>query len=157
MNATMPDSIEFERMKENLLTAASLSDQRRTRRHRIAAIGIAATMVAGTTAGAIVIARAPQGQINYVADCYAAADINSQHGTSAYLPGDENSKTATPLDQRVKLAEDMCAATWQVGTFGSTSVPNLVTCQLPDGRLAVFPSNDSQSKLCEQLSLETPH
>lgn len=161
----LPTDERFDQIKHRVLDAVAVDDRRRTRKHRLIALGIAGTIALGTTAGAIAIARAPQGQINYVADCYASADLGSRHATSAYLPGDQSAKTPTPLKQRVSLAEDMCAATWRIGTFspgGSTAdrefpVPNLETCQLPDGRLGVFPSDLAANELCSQLGLTSPH
>ncbi|MFP3670230.1 hypothetical protein SB717_34655, partial [Priestia sp. SIMBA_032] len=100
-----------------LLDAIASDDRRRTRRHRLIAVGVAGAIVAGTTAGAIAIARAAQGQINYTADCYAAADLGSRHGTSVLGTADLGEKTPTPLSERVALAEEMCAATWRIGTF----------------------------------------
>jgi hypothetical protein len=160
----LPDTAEFERMQRNLLATIDTTGKRRTRRHRLTAIGIAGALAVATTAGAIAIARAPQSQINYTVDCYAAADLGAAHGTSLYLPGDRTSAKPTLLGERISLAEDMCRATWEVGTFvhtpggGSTfPVPNLVTCQLPDSRLAVFPANQAAAGLCTHLGLTTPH
>jgi len=161
----LPADERFDQIKHRVLEAIAADDRRRTRKHRLIALGIAGSLALGTTAGAVAIAQAPQGQINYVADCYAGADLNSRHATSAYLPGDQNAKTPTPLQERIGLAEDMCAATWRIGTFspgGSTAtrefpVPNLKTCQLPDGRLGVFPSDLAVSELCPQLGLTSPH
>lgn len=161
----LPDSAGFEEMKSRLLDTIATEDRRRTRRHRLAAIGIAGALVAGTTGGAIAIARASQGHIDYLADCYAAADLGSRHGTSVYLPGDLDTRTATPLTERVALAEDMCAATWRTGAFlpqgtvpdAEQPVPPLETCQLPDGRLATFPSELALKELCSRLGLTVPH
>ncbi|MGO4105536.1 hypothetical protein AB4Y63_16425 [Leifsonia sp. YAF41] len=160
----LPDTAEFERMKQNLLTTVAALDVQRKRRHRITAISVAGALVLATTAGAIMIASAPQGQINYLMDCYGAADMNSLHGSSVYLPGNPEEKTPTPLAERIRLAVDMCGASWQVGTFADTEsadgvypVPALVTCQLPDRRLAVFPSQRPPEELCVSLGLTTPH
>jgi len=161
----LPTDEHFDEIKHRVLDAIAVDDRRRTRKHRLIALGIAGSLALGTTAGAIAIARAPQGQINYLADCYASADLGARHATSVYAPGDPNSKTPTPLPQRISLAEDMCAATWRIGTFspgGSTAdrefpVPNLETCQLPDGRLGVFPSDLAPSELCSRLGLTSPH
>ncbi|GAA3882989.1 hypothetical protein GCM10022381_26570 [Leifsonia kafniensis] len=162
--SVMPDLAEFERMKQNLLIRVEVTDKQRKRRHRITAIGVAGALAVAMTAGAIMIAAAPQGQINYLTDCYGAADLNSVHGTSVYLPGDLKETTPTPLAERVRLAEDMCGASWSVGTFadgesvdGVYAVPDLVTCQLPDKRLAVFPSQRPPEELCMSLGLTTPH
>jgi hypothetical protein len=78
---------------------------------------------------------------------------------------DLGTKSPTPLEERIRLAEEMCAATWRIGTFspeGSSStadepVPNLETCELPDGRLAVFPSDLAVRELCSRLGLTIPH
>src|SRR5437868_3082386 len=104
----LPTDDRFDEIKQRILGTIDLDDRRRTRKHRLIALGVAGALVAGTTAGAIAIAQAPQGQINYTADCYAAADLGSRHGTSQYLPGDQDAKTPTPLDQRIALAEEMC-------------------------------------------------
>jgi hypothetical protein len=161
----LPDDTRFEELKGQLLDTIAADDRRRTRRHRLAAIGIAGALVAGTTAGAIAIARASQGQINYLTDCYGADDLGSRHATSVWLPGDMSEKTPTPVAERIALAEDICAATWRVGTFrpeGSSAdadepVPHLATCQLPDGRLGVFPSEQAVAELCSRLGLTIPH
>ncbi|MFF2053462.1 hypothetical protein ACFVU2_17810 [Leifsonia sp. NPDC058194] len=160
----LPDDSRFEELKGRLLDTIAADDRRRTRRHRLAAIGIAGALVAGTTAGGIAIARASQGQINYLVDCYDAADLGSRHGTSVYLPGDLDEKTPTPIDERVALAEEQCAAGWRAGDGRSASmsdgkvhpVPHLETCQLPDGRLAVFPSEVALAELCAKLGLSVP-
>lgn len=158
------DDADVTRLKAGVLAGAATADRRRTRKHRLLALGIAGAVAAATTAGAVAIARASQGQINYTADCYAAASLDSQHGTSLYLPGDQTSKRATPLAERVRLAEAMCAETWRIGTFSSTPgadgsypVPDLTVCQLPDDRLAVFPSARPPGQLCPDLGLTTPH
>lgn len=164
-NDLLPADERFDQIKLRVLETIDAVDRQRTRNHRLIALGIAGSLALGTTAGAVAIAQAPQGQINYVADCYASVDLNSRHATSAYLPGDQNAKSPTPLQQRIHLAEDMCAATWRIGTFspgGATAtrefpVPNLETCQLPDGRLGVFPSDLAVSELCSQLGLTSPH
>lgn len=159
----LPDAAGFEELKGRLLDTIAADDRRRTRRHRWAAVGIAGALVAGTTAGAVAVARASQGQIDYTADCYAAADLGSRHGTSLYLPGDLDEKTPTPLAERVALAEDMCAASWRTGAFlgkvvtEDQPVPPLETCQLPDGRLATFPSELALAELCSRLGLAVPH
>ncbi|NUU06417.1 hypothetical protein [Leifsonia sp. C5G2] len=161
----LPADEHFHQLKLRVLDTIAVGERRRTRKHRLIAMGIAGTLALGTTAGAIAIARASQGQINYLMDCYASADLDSRHATSVYLPGDQSSKTPTPLSERVTLAEDMCAATWRIGSFspgGSTSdrefpVPDLQTCQLPDGRLGVFPSELAASELCTRLGLASPH
>lgn len=160
----LPEAAEFERMKQDLLIRVAVTDKQRKRRHRLTAIGVASALALATTAGAIAIASAPQGQINYLSDCYGAADLNSLHGTSVYLPGDMTSTSPTPLKERVRLAEDMCGASWQVGTFADTErpegvypIPDLVTCQLADKRLAVFPSQRPPEDLCLSLGLTTPH
>lgn len=161
----LPDARHFEQSKHRLFEAIAVDDRRTTRRHRLIALGVAAALVSGTTAGAYAIAQASQGQINYLTDCYAAADKHARHGTSVYAPGDRNDPAPTPLRQRIQLAEDMCAATWRIGTFspgGSTNdrefpVPNLEACELPDGRLAVFPSDLAVSELCSRLGLTIPH
>jgi hypothetical protein len=159
----LPEAAEFERMKHDLLARVAADDAQRKRRHRVTAISVAGVLAIATTAGAIVMA-APQGQINYLTDCYGAADMNALHGTSVYLPGDKAQTAPTPLAERERLAEDMCAASWQVGTFadkespdGVYSVPDLVTCQLSDKRLAVFPSQRPPEDLCLSLGLTTPH
>ena len=160
----LPTDERFEQIKTNLFETIAVDDRRRTRKHRIIAIGVAGAIVAGTTAGAIAVALASQGQINNVTDCYAAADLNSRHGTSVMVTADLDEKTPNPLDARIRLAEDMCAATWRTGVFspeGSSStadypVPHLETCQLPDGRLAVFPSDQALSELCSRLGLTIP-
>lgn len=161
----LPDDTRFEELKGRLLDTIAADDRRRTRRHRLAAIGIAGALVAGTTAGAIAVARASQGQINYLVDCYSAADLGSRHGTSVWAPGDLDEKTPTPIAERIALAEDQCAATWRTGVFdpdggtdgGEHPVPDLETCQLPDGRLAVFPSELAVKELCTKLGLALPH
>lgn len=172
----LPDDTRFEELKGRLLDTIAADDRRRTRRHRLAAIGIAGALVAGTTAGAIAVARASQGQINYLVDCYGAADLGARHGTSVWAPGDLDEKSPTPIAERIALAEDQCAATWRTGVFepgGGTSdgsdgtgtgtsgdehpVPDLKTCQLPDGRLAVFPSELAVKELCSRLGLAPPH
>ncbi len=165
-NGLLPDDTDYARMKRDLLTAIAVDDRYRTRKHRIAVFGIASALTVATTAGVMVIARAPQGQVNYTADCYASADLGAKHGTSAYLPGYNSAVTTlNPLAERVQLAEEMCAATWRIGTFrpGQTvpqgavyPVPQLVACQLPDLRLAVFPSAKPAGKLCPELGLTTP-
>jgi hypothetical protein len=161
----LPSDERFDQIKNRILDEIAVDDRRRTRTHRLIALGIAGGLALGTTAGAIAIAQAPQGQINYVADCYASADLNARHATSVYLPGDQNAEAPTPLQQRIDLAEDMCAATWRIGSFspgGSTAdrefpVPDLTTCQLPDGRLGVFPSDLAARELCTRLGLTSPH
>lgn len=161
----LPTDERFEQIKADLFETIAVDDRRRTRTHRIIAIGVAGAIVAGTTAGAIAIARAAQGQVNNVTDCYAAADLGSRHGTTVMATADLDEKTPNALDQRIRLAEEMCAATWRIGTFspeGSSStadlpVPHLETCQLPDGRLAVFPSDQALSELCSRLGLTIPH
>lgn len=161
----LPTDERFDQIKLRVLETVADGERRRTRKHRLIAMGIAGSLALGTTAGAIAIARAPQGQINYVADCYASADLDARHATSVYGPGDQGSKVPTPLSERISLAEDMCAATWRIGSFspgGSTAdrefpVPNLKTCQLPDGRLGVFPSDLAASELCTRLGLTSPH
>lgn len=160
----LPDDTRFEELKGRLLDTIAADDRRRTRRHRLAAIGIAGALVAGTTAGGIAIARASQGQINDTVECYATADLGSEHFTSAYQPGDLNATTPTPLDERVALAVDQCAAGWRTGAFlpgppqsvDDEPVPSLEACQLPDGRLAVFPSERALAKLCAGLGLSLP-
>jgi hypothetical protein len=161
----LPPDERFDEIKERLFGAIAADDRRRTRTHRLIALGVAGAIVAGTTAGAIAIARASQGQINYTTDCYAAADLGSRHGTSVLGTADLGTKSPTPLEERIRLAEEMCAATWRIGTFspeGSSStadepVPNLETCELPDGRLAVFPSDLAVRELCSRLGLTIPH
>ena len=162
MDTYTPEDDEYMRMKASVLDTIDTRSRQRTRRHRLAAVGIAGIIVLGTTAGAIAIAAAPQGQINYTADCYRAADMTAQHGTSIYLPGNQADATATPLAQRIALATQMCASTWSVGTFakrGATApfaVPPLVACQLPDERLAIFPSSKSVDVTCAALGLTAP-
>jgi hypothetical protein len=161
----LPDDTRFEELKGRLLDTIAVDDRRRTRRHRLAAIGIAGALVASTTAGAIAVALASQGQRNYLVDCYQTADLGSRHGTSVWLPGDLDEKTPTPVAERIALAEDQCAASWRSGAFepdGGASgdeypVPHLETCQLPDGRLAVFPSELAVEELCSRLGLALPH
>lgn len=163
--AFLPTDDRFDQLKQSMFAEIARTERRRTRKHRLVALGIAGSIALGTTAGAIAIAEASQGQINYTADCYAAADLGARHGTSLYAPGDLDAKKPTPIGERVSLAEEMCAATWRIGTFspgGSTStkefpVPDLETCQLPDGRLAVFPSDLAASELCPRLGLASPH
>jgi len=161
----LPSDELFDQLKRRILDTVAVDERRKTRKHRLIALGIAGSLALGTTAGAIAVARASQGQINYLMDCYSSADVNSRHATSVYLPGDLSSKTPTPLSERIRLAEDMCAATWRLGSFspgGSTAdrefpVPELQTCQLPDGRLGVFPSDLAASELCTRLGLASPH
>lgn len=166
---TLPErpsnSEDIARIKTSIFHTISVDDRRRTKKHRVAALAGAGLIVLGTTAGAFAVASAPQGQVNYTADCYASADLGSKHGTSLYLPGDQKGTAATAIDKRVQLAEDMCASTWRIGTFqndtvapGATfTVPALVACQLPDERLGVFPSNRTAEQLCATLGLPTPH
>jgi hypothetical protein len=58
---------------------------------------------------------------------------------------------------------DMCASTWKIGTFAKAgtsapfTAPPLVACQLPDERLAIFPSSASVGATCSALGLATPH
>ncbi|MGN6762283.1 MAG: hypothetical protein ACTHJI_13270 [Leifsonia sp.] len=161
----LPTDERFDQIKERLLDVVAADDRRRTRKHRLIAIGVAGAIVAGTTGAAIAIALASQGRINYETDCYAAADLGSRHGSSVPVTADLGEKTPTPLSERIRNAEDVCAATWRIGTFspeGSSStaeypVPHLETCQLPDGRLAVFPSDQALSELCSRLGLTIPH
>jgi hypothetical protein len=160
----LPEAAEFERMKRDLLTRVAVTDRQRKRRQHLTALGVSAALALATTAGAILINAAPQGQINYLSDCYGSADMSAVHGTSVYLPGDMNETTPTPLPERVHLAEEMCGASWQVGTFAGTSSadgvypsPDLVTCQLADKRLAVFPSSREPEELCTSLGLTAPH
>ncbi|GIT79629.1 hypothetical protein LLS1_12980 [Leifsonia sp. LS1] len=160
----LPDDTRFEELRDRLLDTIATDDRRRTRRHRLAAIGIAGVLVAGTTAGGIAIARASQGEINDTVECYGTADLNGPSFTSAWQPGDLEATTPTPLEQRIALAEDQCAAGWRIGSFrpqGSSSdadepVPALKACQLPDGRLAVFPSERAVADLCARLGLSLP-
>lgn len=160
---SLPVADGFDRMKDTVLSRIDTRSRKRTRRHRLVAISAAFIVALGTTAGAIAIAAAPQGQINYTTDCYAAADLGSRHGTSTYLPGNQADTTPTPLEERISLATQQCAATWSVGTFAKTgtdgpfTVPHLVACQLPDERLAVFPSSGSVDTTCSTLGLSTPH
>lgn len=159
MNTTERHPDELARMKTVIDQTIDRNTRRRTRRHRLAALGAAGVIVLGTSAGALAIAAAPQGQVNYTADCYAAADLTAQHGTSVYLPGDEDSANPVPVAKRVALATDMCAQTWKIGTFSAASsgVPDLVACQLPDQRLGIFPSSKPADELCSTLGLGTPH
>lgn len=161
----LPSAEHFEHLKQGMLGAVAADDRRRTRRHRLIALGIAGSLVAGTTAGAIAVARATQGQINNLVECYASADLGSEHATSVYAPGDLNAKTPSPIEDRIALAKDQCAAAWRIGSFspGGASrteefpIPNLEACQLPDARLAVFPSDLAVRELCSRLGLTIPH
>jgi hypothetical protein len=157
------DTDDYSRMKTSILDTIDTRSRERTLRHRLVALGAVGVILLGTTAGAVAIAAAPQGQINYTADCYAASDMSAQHGTSGYLPGNMADATATPLAERISLATQQCAASWSVGTFAKAgtsapfTVPSLVACQLPDQRLAIFPSNASVDATCSALGLATPH
>lgn len=163
---TPPSDADLERMLFATMETIAERGRRRTRRHRVAAIGIAGMVAIGCTAGGLAIASASQGAISYTAECYGAADTNSTHFTSFYLPGDITTRAATPLAERVSLAKEQCAASWQIGTFekdrssipeGKTfPVPNLVACQLPDNRLGIFPSSKPTAETCSALALATP-
>lgn len=158
MNTIERHPDDLARMKTAIDQTIDRNSRRRTRRHRLVALGAAGIVVLGTSAGALAVASAPQGQVNYTADCYASANLSAQHGTSVYLPGDEDSTESVPVAKRVQLATDMCAQTWKIGTFSDgTTVPSLVACQLPDQRLGLFPSSKPADELCSTLGLATPH
>jgi hypothetical protein len=163
---TLPSDADLERMLSATMGTISEKGRRKTRKHRIAAIALAGIVAIGCTAGGLAIARASQGAINYTAECYGAADTNSTHFTSFYLPGDITTRSATPLAERISLAKEQCAASWRIGTFekdrssipeGKTfTVPDLVACQLPDDRLGIFPSSKPPAEACSALELATP-
>ncbi len=163
---TLPSDADLERMLSATMGTIAEKGRRKTRKHRIAAIGLAGIVAIGCTAGGLAIARASQGAINYTAECYGAADTNSTHFTSFYLPGDITTRAATPLAERISLAKEQCAASWRIGTFekdrssipeGKTfTVPDLVACQLPDDRLGIFPSSKPPAETCSALELATP-
>ena len=163
---TLPSDADLERMLSATMGTIAEKRRRTTKKHRIAAVGLAAVVALGCTAAGLAIARASQGAISYTAECYGAADTNSMHFTSFYLPGDINAKAATPVAERISLATEQCAASWSVGTFekdlssipeGKTfTVPDLVACQLPDDRLGIFPSSKPPAETCSALELATP-
>lgn len=163
---TLPSDADLERMLSATMGAITAKGRRKTKKHRLAAIGLVGLLALGSTAAGIAIARASQGAINYTAVCFAAADTNSTHFATLYLPGDLKEQQATPVAERVRLATEQCAASWAVGTFeknrssipeGTTfPVPNLVACQLPDERLGIFPSKTSPAETCSALQLATP-
>ncbi|RFA07656.1 hypothetical protein B7R21_15920 [Subtercola boreus] len=163
---SLPSDSDYARMKVDLFTTITVRERARTKKHRLAALGIAGALALGTTAGALVIAQASQGQINYTAECYGAADLTSTHFTTLYLPGDQTTEQATPLAERTALAIDQCSASWVVGTFEQDRAnipagkmfptPLLIACQLPDHRLGVFPSTEPAQVVCARLGLSTP-
>jgi hypothetical protein len=169
----LPDGSDVPRMRNGILEKIDRAERRRTRMHRVVGAGAVAGVLVTGTGAAVAVGRAPQGQINYTAVCYAAANANARHITSLYLPGDLSNPHELPVAQRVELAESMCAATWRVGSFepnvtptnganntpnrSNYPVPNLTACQLPDGRLGVFPTRAPEQKgLCGSLGLGSP-
>jgi hypothetical protein len=72
-----------------------------------------------------------------------------------------------PVSERVSRGIDGCGAAWRIGTFESDrsnipagklfTVPKLIACQLPDGRVGIFPSGKSATDLCAELDLAVPH
>lgn len=161
----LPAAEDLNLMLNDILLTIADRRRRKTRLHRIAAIGTIGILALGTTAGAIIVAQATPIQMNRV-ECYRSADLSSEHISSMHLPADKAIEVATPVDDRVILAIDMCGASWRIGTFeadptavqpGQTfSIPNLVACELRDSRIAVFPSERSAEEQCLSLGLAVP-
>jgi hypothetical protein len=153
--------------RQQMLSEFAALRRRKTRNHRVALMGAVALLAVGSTAGALAIARAPQAVINNATECYGAADLNSTHFPSVNVVGDPQSKQARPVSERVAQGIDGCAASWRIGTFEANqssipagklfAVPRLVACQLPDGRVGIFPSGKSAKDLCADLDLALPH
>jgi hypothetical protein len=157
-----PSEADLTRILDSISTATSVRARRRTITHRFAAVAGAVALVAASTAGLLVVQQASSTMLN-VAECYSAADLESAHW-GAVRTDEEMPSGIPPLSVRVANATEMCATSWRFGTNsddrsiepGEFPVPPLVACTLPDGRIAVFPSNDPASVACAALGLPDP-
>lgn len=133
-------------------------DARRRRRNRWAAtLGGAAACVA-VTGGALVVAQATDTEKS-VAVCYQAASTQSHSAEVGAVPIDGTLAAVQDTAARVGFAEAQCTVVWQIGLLSSESTPAqtspaLFTCVLADGRLGVFPAE--QSAGCQELGLREP-
>lgn len=169
----LPRDGDLQRMRGSLVDRIDRIEHHRTRIHRLVGAAAVIGILATGTGAALAVTRAPQGEINYTAVCYGSDSTHGPSVTSLYLPGDLSSSAKTPIDKRVALAESMCAATWRIGAFqahpparpGANDTPNpsdypvpgLATCQLADGRLAVFPvTGRPETGFCDALGLTLP-
>lgn len=161
----LPTAEGLNLMMNDILHTIDKRKQRKTRLHRIAALGTIGVLALGTTAGAMVVTQASQAQRNMV-ECYESADLNSRQISSIHLPAEGTPESVITGDDRIMLAVDMCGATWRIGAFeadpgaarpGQTfPIPDLVACQLLDGRIGVFPSEKSPEEQCRSLGLAVP-
>jgi hypothetical protein len=158
-----PTEDQLSRMRRNILTEATLEPRRRRTRSVLLVAAIVGGMAVATTAGAIVVRAATVDAQNTSFDCYTSDDLNSAHGTTAYVnDGRETTQLLTVRD-RVAKALQTCEAGYQaVETGASTAtgpdVPNPTACVLSDARIAVLPNAKSlaESVFCSNLGLAAP-
>lgn len=130
-------------------------DRRRQRRTRVAWVGGGVLASIALTGGAIAVVQAT-GAREAVTTCFEETSMSA-----ASTETGDGGPAATSMSQRVSIAEEQCALAWKLDAFDSQSdlktkhsIPELFTCVLDDGRLAVFPVDGKTT--CTTLELREP-
>lgn len=158
------DQASIARVRANVLrtVGAEQAVARRQRVWRVAATSGVLVAVLGLTGGAIAVVRASQAEIDGSIRCFAAAAVNAEFTT--VIEARVEGGSANPAF--AERALEVCAAVWRVGLIGDGEVkipadpsqvdhpvPQLIACNLRDGVVGVFPSDNAASEQCLALGL----
>ena len=114
----------------------------------VRAVAIGSVAIVALTAGALVIARASQDQINYSVVCYEGETLASRTVTIESPPSFNADGTPAPRVRADPVST--CGNMWRMGIVGQPAssadpnqsefpVPNIVGCQQTNGVAAGFP------------------
>ncbi|MFD5213780.1 cell division protein FtsA [Microbacterium sp. NPDC058345] len=133
-------------------------DAHRRRRNRLAVTLGGAVACVAVTGGALAVAQATSTEKS-VSLCHQEASAQSPAAEVGAAPIDGTVAALPDMAARVAFAEAQCEAVWRIGLLESDSTPAgtsppLFTCLLADGRLGVFPAEESRG--CDAIGLRRP-
>lgn len=167
MNSSQfPTDETLDRLLSGVKDRVRADARRKERRHRLVVAGGIGVMAMVLTGAGIAVHQATT-QEKSVSTCFASASLRAKSTGVSAVPSDGRVPDTVPdMQDRVTLAEEMCAAVWRLGFFHDDTPPNgdarqdhvptLTACMLPDGRLGVFPTDTDAARACADLGLQRP-
>lgn len=141
-----PSAAQITMMGHNISAAIATETRRKRRRIRLGLLGTGVATALALTAAGIAVATAPDAMRAGTFACYTADDLAADV-RSIGLTED----SLDPSIPRTDLAVAACAI-----EYARVDIPLVdpAVCELPDGRLAVFPDvADRDDGLCAALGL----
>lgn len=164
-----PDVFARTRMENNVMRHVSASIRHKKRSMKIIVISVVAGLGLAVAGAAVAVHLASTNSRNYNPECFRTASITSKH---VLMVGIDDNRTASlkPVADRVDQAISACAAAWKIGEFSGVRADRrpdgkeypapekLTACELPDGRIGVFPDSTKLTvrDFCSNLTLAEP-